>query len=270
MAAPRIAIAFFGITRSLDHTLPSIERNVVGPARDAGAVTVYAHFFEQTAIDNPRSGEKAMLNPNDHKRLPIDHLQLEAPNACLALRDFEGFQAWGDPWADDFRSLRNLIHQLHSLACVSRRVLEDGADICLFVRPDLRYLDSFAPVLQAALRGTEPRVWTPDWQPFGGLNDRFSLCRGAEAIAAYGGRIAAAKPFCSAQDRPLHAEELVAFALKNAGIPVTPMPLRASRVRVDGSVPPQDQFPNLAKRMGKAAFEQLGLWKHLQRMRGRA
>ena len=100
---------------------------------------IYAHFFLQKEIDNPRSGEKGILDYEEYRLLPSDWLKLEEPDHCLAQWNFEGLKAWGDSWQDEFRSLRNLIHQLHSLHTVTEAALADGTEVCLFCRPDLRH-----------------------------------------------------------------------------------------------------------------------------------
>jgi len=53
----------------------------------------------------------------------------------------------GDFWGTEFYSMRNLMHQLHSLNVVKKAVLEDGADAYRFLHLDLRYNESLAPVM---------------------------------------------------------------------------------------------------------------------------
>ena len=236
----KVAICFFGITRSLRYTHASIEEHVLAPARRRSSPKVYAHFFLQKEIDNPRSGEKGQLDPEEYGLLPIDWLKLEEPNHCLEQWNFEGLKAWGDSWDDEFRSLRNLIHQLHSLHTVTQAALDDGAEVCLFCRPDLRYHDSLNGALSQALQAKGDRVFLPRWQDFGGLNDRFSICIGPGAIAAYGQRVLKAEPFCRAGGEPLHSERLLKFSLETAGIPIRRIKARASRVRMDGTQFPED------------------------------
>lgn len=106
---PKIAICFFGITRSLKFTISSIEKNILKPAHALGEVRVFCHFFVQTEIDNPRSGEKGLLRQDEHTLLNPSWLELEEPDQCLAMHGFAELKTWGDSWGDDFRSLRNLV-----------------------------------------------------------------------------------------------------------------------------------------------------------------
>ena len=136
--SPRLAICFYGITRSLRHTLPSIEARAIAPARAAGDVRIYTHFFLQRRIDRIRTGETGELDLDEHRLLQPDWRELEEPDDCLATWDFDGLKRHGDFWENDFQSLRNLVHQLHSMNRVTAAARADGAQICLFLRPDLQ------------------------------------------------------------------------------------------------------------------------------------
>lgn len=234
----KIAVCFFGITRSLTHTHASIEMNVLAPARSLGTPRIYSHFFQQEGLDNPRSGEKGRMNSEEYRLLNSDWLRLEQPEECLGRWRFEALKAWGDSWGDDFRSLRNLIHQLHSLNAVTEAALAEGTEICVFCRPDLRYHDSLRNPLRQAQKVHDTAggatAFLPFWQAHGGRNDRFAICVGREAIAAYGQRIRLAEQFCRERAEPLNSEYLVAYSLAQRAIAVRQIAPRASRVRLDG------------------------------------
>lgn len=238
-ARPGLAICFFGITRSLRYTLPSITANVLEPLRRLGDVRVYAHFYEQAEIDNPRSGEKGALDPTEYRLLRADRLMLERPDT-LQPGWFETIAAHGDFWQDGNRSLRNLLHQLHSLDMVTGMALEDGMKICVFCRPDLRYHDSLAPAVRRAIAAPDALVQLPSWQSWFAMNDRFAVAKGARAIAAYGQRGRLAVELCQTRNEALHAESLVKYAMIRAGIRVRQIPARASRVRFDGTEVEED------------------------------
>jgi hypothetical protein len=244
-----VAVCFFGITRSLKHTLPSITRHVLAPAARGGEARVYAHFFEQTRVENPRSGESGEMDSGEHRLLSPDWLELEAPDAFLESRGFAALKSHGDYWSDDFRSLRNLVHQLHSLDRVTQAVLADGIEVCLFCRPDLEYHDSLQRAVSRARRAAGPLVQLPYWQPWEGFNDRFAVATGRAAIAAYGQRIRQALSYCERTSRPLHAERLVEFALREAGVSTRLISPRASRVRIDGRHAEEDFQHPFGKRL---------------------
>lgn len=263
----RIAICFFGITRSLTHTIGSIEKNILTPARDLGEVRVFAHFFRQAVIDNPRSGERGTLKQDEHQLLSPDWLELEEPEQCLEQHGFEDLKAFGDEWGDDFRSLRNLIHQLHSLNRVTEAAMSWKPDIYIFVRPDLEYHDDFTAVLAKVAAFSDDSAWYPNWQLWGGLNDRFLICRGDQVAQSYGGRINAALEFCRLTKQPLQSERLVAHVLRESGATLRPMRLRASRVRSNGARR-RENFDHPTVRLVKRTivnfFRKLGVWSRIR------
>lgn len=256
----KIQICFFGITRSLSHTLGSIEQNVLAPAREQGEVKVYAHFFRQRVIANARSAEQGEVDPDEHRLLAPDWLELEEPDTIQQQYDFEHFRQYGDRWGDDFRSLRNLFHQLHSLRQVTRAALAAEPDIVIFVRPDLHYHDSLSPFIARAIKGAsrnESLALIPNWQSKRErLNDRFAICVGPDAAAAYGCRIDRLNEFCKTCNMAPQPESLVKFVLDADGIPVSLIRARASRVRIDGKMVQEDFTPKRLKEM-KEAFGNL-------------
>jgi hypothetical protein len=72
---PRIAVCFFGLTRSLKYTLPTIQGNLLGPINRAGyAVDVFLHTYNDVAhLNNPRTGENSDLDQKEWQILePLD------------------------------------------------------------------------------------------------------------------------------------------------------------------------------------------------------
>lgn len=69
-AAPRVALLFFGLTRSLRWTQPSIEANVVGPLREYGVQTdIFLHTYNDTddaMSEGTDSSEWRMLHPSKY------------------------------------------------------------------------------------------------------------------------------------------------------------------------------------------------------------
>lgn len=230
METKRIAICFFGITRSLSFTIESVVENVIDPAKETGEVKVFAHFFKQRKIENSRTGESALLNPNEHHLLNADEVELEQPDKFLASSNFGAVSKFGDGFGDQFQSLRNLFHQLYSLQKVTLNALEWNPDIVVFVRPDLQYHDSMFNIYKRASRLSDG-VFVPNWQHWDGLNDRFSVAVGTKAIRAYGLRFEQVLSYCEHMNAPLHSEKLLKYVLRNERIRT--MGIRASRVRAN-------------------------------------
>jgi hypothetical protein len=228
----KIAVVFFGITRALRLTLPSITANLIDPARAiAQEVRLFGHFYRQSLIQNARSGEDGQLDPEEYRLLQLDQVELEEPGVCLDQYPMTEMQARGDIWRDDFASFRNLVHQLHSLKRATLMAESYQPDIVIFARPDLFYHDSAAEHLDLLGRAHRSFVLVPDWSIWFGHNDRLALVKGAEGIAAYGKRADRMGEYC-ARGKRLHSERFLKYAL--GGQRVRTMHMRASRVRANG------------------------------------
>jgi hypothetical protein len=266
----RVAIAFFGITRSLTYTAESIRRNVIEPARQLADVRLFGHFYSQSEIDNPRSGESGQLRLDEHRLLCLDEVKFEAPFESIeAICNVEKLSpdkiiAAGDAWNDGFKSLANLLHQLHSLRYVALMAEQYAPDVVCFVRPDLMYHDSFAPVINRALHAKKPALWVPDWQWWGGVNDRLAVCKGKDAIRDYGCRLQKIPAYLEQLDKPLHGESLVKFVVDSSRISLHPSCLRASRVRSNG-LHVLEPFEDVSK--GEWTSSPLGRFRRLFRRR---
>lgn len=249
----KIGIGFYGLPRASAVTLPSIMEHIIGPARELGETIIRYHFFQQNWVHNPSTHEDAALPPENYT-LFTEAFEgtLEAPDGIPEKHGIEAIKHFGDAWNNDFQSLRNLLLQLHSLHHVTQQLLREAPDIVVFVRPDLKYHDSFAEELAAALVNGQTVARLPAWQWCGGYNDRFCIC-GRQAIVPFGYRIEQIGRYLDLLHRPLHAERLLQFSLDTAGVRVRPVALRASRVRVGGDVRPE--------KFGSAALSRQIRWR---------
>ena len=206
----KICICFYGITRSLSYTIDSIRQNVIEPHSDMHQVIMLAHYYNLNKISNERSGESGIVNKDEINLLRYDHLDIEQPeNECL-LRKFEYAKKFGDSWNDNYKSLKNLMHQLQSLQRVTSKALEYDPDIVIFVRPDLKYHDKVSFDLDLLSNNIEPAMVLPAWQHHLGYNDRFAICN-TRAAMLYGGRLGFLQDYFESGLGPLNGERLVRF-----------------------------------------------------------
>lgn len=235
----KIALCFRGIARSLKHTISSIRSNIIEPAKRVGEVRVFTHLFDQAEIDNPRSNEHGSLDRSEHLLLQSDEVKLEEPNECLALHGFDRLKDYGDPWKNEFSSLKNLVHELHSLREGWAMAEKWQPEVSLFLRPDLLYESSFESLLRQVQTGSRRGLCIPIWQGCWGANDRFALATTQEAACAYATRINDVLNYCSETNKPLHAEKFLLHCLRHKQIPIWFTNIQARRVRSTGAFAPE-------------------------------
>lgn len=232
------SLAFFGIDRRLDLTGTSIYEFIFRPAQSLMPISSFGFLWSPSEIRNKRSNEIGELQLPRLHCLPAGHYRVSDPLRLDCNEGFQELKNFGDPWNDDFASLGNLYHQLIALRQVTDQVLHNNSDIVVFLRPDLIYHDSFEKVLLAAAKVKQPHIFLPHWQPHGGLNDRFAICCGGDAIRAYGHRINCVLDFCIKERCALNPEKLLRFALD--GISLSKINIKASRVRINGTLKEED------------------------------
>jgi hypothetical protein len=244
----KIAVAFFGIPRNSPICFPSIEQNVLAQLPGGSEVKCFYHLYKVGEVQNSRSGEKGELAADNYQPFESMSGSLTSTEGVLERWDFERVKALGDTWADDYASLRNLIYQLNSLHTVTGEIESFDPDFVVFVRPDNFFHTALPGYVFNHAEARRHNVYIPDWQWWGGLNDRFAVC-GRNTYVAYGKRIERIFDFCKATGRKLHSERLLKYALLEAGAKVCTLPTQASRVRITGAFAEESFSPK--RGMGK-------------------
>jgi hypothetical protein len=229
----KIAIGFFGITRSLRWTLPSIEHKIIEPLRGIGEVKLFSSLIYQTEISNPRSREHEIVDPDDYKLLKCDVNILHKPGECLEKFNYKKILEYGDAWDDKGKSLSNLIHQFATLEALAKPINSFDPDLIVLIRPDLFYHDDFLSVCVDQLNRPDNCISIPNWQWSRGINDRFAIC-GRQSFSAYVDRANLMEDYLSRKKRPLHAERFLWWVLNKRKIKVYPVNLKATRIRSNG------------------------------------
>lgn len=234
----RIALALFGLPRSAPLTFPFLEKNLLRPLAAAGELQVRAQLWRQRHVANARSGEDDPLPAANYEFFErFDPVVLDRPESLPP--PFAALRAHGDAWGDGFQSLGNCVLQLHALAAVTTQVALLAPQVVVFARCDLLYHEPL-PIEALAHAAAHPdSIALPEWECWGGYNDRFAIC-GALAFRAYGERLQLAQRYCIGTDRPLHAESLLRWTMETQDVPVQLLKTRASRVRVDGRMEIED------------------------------
>ncbi|EIK96959.1 hypothetical protein PMM47T1_09876 [Pseudomonas sp. M47T1] len=229
----KVAVAFFGIPRNSEICFPSIEQNLLAQLPANSEVKCFYHLYKIDEVRNLRSGEQGELRGDNYDAFQAMTGVLDSTDGVLERWDFARVKAQGDTWADDFASLRNLIYQLNSLHKVTAMMESFDPDFVVFARPDILYHTPLPAYVFKRAQARRLNVYIPEWQWWGGLNDRFAIC-GRDAYRAYGKRIEQIFQFCEATGRKLHSERLLKWVLQQAGTKVCTMDTTASRVRITG------------------------------------
>ena len=225
----KICVALFGITRSLSYTKDSIIKNVINPLSAFSDFELVGHFYEN-------SFDQDFDVVEGHELLPFDDIKLQAADNPENSNVYQELKSFGDYWDNEFKSTRNLFLQLNSLKAVYDFPQVRNSDICIFLRPDLRYHSSFGRVIPELTALNAGEALIPFWQHWkGGLNDRFAACKGEIAKSAYAMRGDLSLEFCKLANSPLQSEQLLQYSMHKNRVKTKSLDVTASRVRANGA-----------------------------------
>lgn len=208
-----------------------------------GELRLFHHLYRQDRVVNARSREDHPLDASNYEPFARSTGTIEEAAPRLAQLPVPAFEAFGDAWDDGFASMRNLLLQLHSLQAVTQALQHWEPDLVVFARPDLVYHDAIPEAEIECVLADPNRIAVPAWQWWSGVNDRFAIC-GRGMARTYGERIALATEFCERNRAPLQSEQLLRFCLMLSRARISPIDLRASRVRADGRMESESFEPS--------------------------
>ena len=213
VAQPKIAVAFFGISRNLQLTMPLFEKYIFNALSIHGIDSdVFWHTVTKPSISNKHTTELnqelnrfdvQLMNPCVFE-LADERLVKDIEFESFKKSRFEGgsdtsrynrttssgrdkrkknFDPFQKFFHDNYESLKNMLCAFHSQyrlqQMISSRMqsLNITYDAILLIRPDtgVFFQDIDLPLYLSKIRNGEMQgIWTPNFQRWKGLNDRFA------------------------------------------------------------------------------------------------
>jgi len=140
----KVAIGFFGITRSLKLTRDSIYKNVIGRLEELGyAYTIFLHTYELNNYKNIRTKESCTnMDNEEYKLLKPDYFVIEKQDIVIDGINPEKYRTHKDPWNTNYNSVDNFLLGQYSKMKLTDMIEKSqiNFDYIMFLRPDLMYL----------------------------------------------------------------------------------------------------------------------------------
>lgn len=171
---PRVAVCFFGITRSLRHTIPSIRQMIFTPLHSMGFYyETFVHTFTITGTyRNSRSMEHCQLDNDEYQLLNAYKIIVEDQKAVDQNLNLPQYHHQPDPWNTAYESVDNHVRSLWSLFQVTKLWEQEKTsfDYIIYCRPDVLYLNPLQKSFFSTLTGSN--IVLPDFH--GHLTDSVS------------------------------------------------------------------------------------------------
>ena len=239
----KVAIGFYGITRSLKFTIESIRTKIFDVLKENNiSYDVFIHTYRLTQFKNERTRECVKCNEIDneeYKLLHANYEQIDDQDKIKEQLHLSKYRSCRDPWKTKYNSVDNFILGQFSKYNLTKMIeaTKNTYDYILFMRPDCLYLDSFSIDFFNFVNDTS--IVIPNFHLFGpyNFNDRFCIAN-MNTYKIYG------EVFTQLLDiskkEPLHSETVIGKIFENNHITVSRVKFNFSRVRYFGRI--QDSF----------------------------
>jgi len=245
----RVALCYWGLARSTDLTIESIEKYILEPLKEANIdYTVFLHtFLIYNEYNNSRAEEWNLEIKNDIWKLLLpNYYMVENQEDVDTHLDFYKYRTKGDPWKFEgmpyikFNTLNNHIRSLYSLYKVTSlwKANADAFDVIIYLRPDVRYTKPLS--IEWLKRATVEKhiVQIPNFHLYDGWNDRFAI-GSPEAMIHYGDRYIYALDYSRLY--LLHSEGFLSSHMARFKKKPEYIHFPFRRIRADGVVCPNDE-----------------------------
>lgn len=231
-----IVLAFWGLTRSTEHTAASIHQHIF---HELPPHLVFVHTYSSgTTYVNARANENATALSADYAALAPYRVEVDDLDEVKTKIPFKAYRTHPDPWGTGYQTVDHFLLAMYSKQRVTEMVRTSGVTptMVIFVRPDMRYLSSVRPLLVYAA----PDAWViPSFHLYSGFNDRFCIASPSNYLG-YGRVFDLLLGY--SRKKPLHSETFYAdWARANkVRIVYAPPSFVFQRVRLNGETDPRD------------------------------
>lgn len=238
----KIALAFWGLTRSLKYTLPSIKSNILDILK-LHNLTIFLHTYKfEGKYNNPRAKEDSiLLDFEEYKLLNPDFIEIDNQDDIKTMLNVNEYKQKPDPWKTNYVTVENFICAMYSK---SRLVYMINAsriqfDYIIFLRPDVKYLNP----IKISFFGiaNEKTIVVPDFHRYSNFNDRFCIATHKNGLV-YGDLFKFMLEY--SKQNQLHSETFQNYYItKIFKLSVKFIPFYFNRVRADGRM--QNDCPHI-------------------------
>lgn len=170
----KVAICFWGLTRSLKYTIDSIENKIFNIFKSKNVdydVFLHSFYFEGNLNISYTSEKNVKLDFDEYKLLKPKYYKIDNQDEVIKTIDFKKYM-YQDRCHNNMQMLRNAVLSLYSQKEVTKLVKNTNIkyDYIIFLRPDCKFLDNFN--VGWFRLSKKIKVLTPRFGQSGGLNNR--------------------------------------------------------------------------------------------------
>ena len=235
----RVAIGFYGITRSLKHTFRSICQNIFKPFEDNGIIyDTFIHSYNLSTYNNVRAKEYSTdMDNNEYELLNPIAYKIESDSIVRENIRLDKYHKQPDVFRNSFNTINNFVMAQYSKKQLVQLIKERKKryDYVFFIRPDCAYLEKFN--LKHCFQCSNNTVVVPDFHLCYKFNDRFSICNVNNYKVMgniFDGLLVMSQKMC------LHPEKNIKLFLDFNKIKIKYIPFHFVRIRLNNLIAQRD------------------------------
>lgn len=231
----KIALAFWGITRSLKFTINSIHNKILDIfKKNKIEYTIFMHTYKLNNYVNIRTKENNVnIDNEEYKLLNPHYIKIHDQDKIKEKLNLQWYRTHPDPWNTGYNSVDNFILSMYSKQKVTKLIEKTNTkyDYVIFLRPDVEYLDFFD--LNFLKFVNDKTICIPNFHLFSKyqFNDRFCICN-FNTYKLYGDIFD--NLLILSKRQPLHSETIIGQIMETYKLQIIRIPFRFLRVRTDG------------------------------------
>ena len=175
----KIALAFWGLTRSLKYTIKSIEENILKQLNSVinleYTIFMHTYYFDNDYVNNRAKEVGLKLDFEEYKLLNPDFISIDNQDEVKNTLGLEQYRSKKDPWNTGYATVDNFICAMYSRKKLGQLILESGLkfDYVMFLRPDVKYLNPFSTGFFNMVN--DHAICIPRFGLYSNFNDRFCI-----------------------------------------------------------------------------------------------
>jgi len=232
----KVALVFWGLTRSLKYTIDSINKKILNVLKKHNIeYKIFMHAWTVNSVyNNTRSKEaNIQLDNEEYKLLNPDYFETHDQDEFKKNIIFKAFRTHKDPWNTNYETVDNFICAMFSKSRCTQliRKSNENFDYIIFLRPDCMYLTCLdISFLKLANNNT---ICIPNFALYSNFNDRFCITNMA-TYQLYGDIFS--KLFMYSKKMSLHSETIHYNIIKQHKMNIKLINFKFKRVRANGTI----------------------------------
>ena len=242
----KIAIGFFGITRSLKFTISSIKKKILNIFHENNIeYDIFIHTYYLSNYTNIRTNENMNKVDNDeYKLLNANYVEIDNQDKIKENINMLLYRTHKDPWNTNYNSVDNFILAQYSKSKLVNMINKTNVNYnyIIYMRPDCLYLEKFN--IDFFKYVNDNTICIPNFHLYGkyNFNDRFCITN-MKTYKIYGDIFKYLLNISKKES--LHSETILGKIMNDNKLNIIKIKFNFSRIRSNGNS--IDKFSSIRK-----------------------